>query len=83
LVGKRHPSDAQKRLGEKERDGTSSLAHLFREARDLGPEGASIIAKAMKDWSRESGEVRDAIEAVRDYGGDAGDLAHDLWEPEF
>jgi hypothetical protein len=36
----------------------------------------------MKDWGRDAGDVRDAIEAVRDYGGDTRDLAHDLWEPE-
>jgi hypothetical protein len=82
-ISKRHPSDAEeKKLGEKERDGTSSLGHLFREARGLGPEGASIIAKAMKDWARDAGDIRGAIEAVREYGGDARDLAHDLWEPE-
>jgi hypothetical protein len=82
-ISKRHPSDAgEKRLGEKGRDGRSSLGHLFKEARGLGPEGAPIIAKAMKDWGRDAGDVRDAIEAVRDYGGDTRDLAHDLWEPE-
>jgi hypothetical protein len=82
-ISKRHPSDAgEKRLGEKGRDGRSSLGHLFKEARGLGPEGAPIIAKATKDWGRDAGDVRDAIEAVRDYGGDTRDLAHDLWEPE-
>jgi DNA-binding MarR family transcriptional regulator len=83
-ISKRHPSDAEeKRLGEKKRDGTSFLGHLFRETRELGPEGPSVIAKAMKDWGRDADDVRDVIEAVRDYGGDARDLAHDLWEPDL
>jgi hypothetical protein len=82
-ISKRHPSDAEKkRLGEKERDGMSSLGHLYEEAREFSKDGASVVAKAMKDWGRDAEDVRDAIEAVREYEGDARDLAHELWEPE-
>jgi hypothetical protein len=82
-IPKGHPSDAEeKRLGEKERIGSSQLGHLYREARELGKDGGSIVEQAVKDWGRDAEDVRNAIDTVRDFGGDTGDLAHELWEPE-
>jgi Replication protein C N-terminal domain len=82
-IPKGHPSDAEeKRLGEKERICSSPLGHLYREAREFGKDGASVVARAMKDWGRDAEDIRDAIEAVREFDGDAHDLAHELWEPE-
>jgi DNA-binding MarR family transcriptional regulator len=75
----------EKRLSEEVgNDGASSPNPIFRKAREsFGQEAASIVAKAMRDWDRSPEDIRDAIETVRDFGGDARDLAHELWEPDF
>jgi len=40
-----------------------------------------VVGRAANHWYRSPEEIRDAIDAVREDGGDASDLAHELWDP--
>jgi hypothetical protein len=58
---------------------TSPLAQSFREVRELfGDDGASIVAKAIRSGVDDQ-SIREVIDEVRDYGGDAEELAHALY----
>jgi Helix-turn-helix domain len=58
---------------------TSPLAQSFREVRELfGDDGASIVAKAIRSGVDDE-SIREVIDEVRDYGGDAEELAHALY----
>lgn len=89
-INKPRDLEKEKRLSEKLRglrdelaSSDNQLARCFREARKLDARAPAVIGKAMRHWGRDADDVRAAIETVRDdYGGDAGDLAHELWEPE-
>lgn len=57
---------------------------IFRVARErLGRKAGAVVGKAMRDWGRDAEDARAAIDEVREYDGDASDLAYSLWEPEF
>jgi hypothetical protein len=75
----------EKRVGEEARSSTrpqpTPMAECFRHARKIG--AASVIGRAVNHWYRSPEEIRDAIDVVREEGGNASDLAHLLWEPEL
>jgi hypothetical protein len=75
----------EKRVGEKVRsfDGPQQIpmAQWFRDARKIGVHAASVVGRAAKHWYRSPEEIRAAIDAEREDGGGASDLAHELWDP--
>jgi hypothetical protein len=88
-ISKSHLSGGnEKRLGEEEgrkqspSDSPSEMALNFRDARKIGELSASIVGAAVNKWGRSADEIRAAIDTVREMDGDAGDLAHELYQPE-
>jgi hypothetical protein len=85
-LASRHLSEDQKekRVGEEEKyrgePQAPSMAENFRDAREMN--AASVVGRAVAEWDRSAEEIREAIDSVREYGGNASDLAHELWRPD-
>ena len=69
-------------FGPSESQQTSPLAQCYRDGRKWFGEGsAGIIGLAVQN-GKDPDEIREALDSVRESGGDVRELAYELWEPQ-
>jgi hypothetical protein len=69
-------------FGPSESQQTFPLAQCYRDGRKWFGEGsAGIIGLAVQN-GKDPDEIREALDSVRESGGDVRELAYELWEPQ-
>jgi hypothetical protein len=82
-VRRLHRTDAARCKLTRARTSSDTGARLTANiTRKIGVHAASVVGKAAKAMGPLADEIRDAIDEVREEGGGASDLAHELWDPK-